>query len=330
MSEYKDCPYCAEKILAKAVKCKHCQSTIEEALKTGSQTGEFSGAEKKAEAAAPPPPPAPPSMPAAKKPSSLKTVGIVIGSIVGLVIIGFIVMVAYYMINPQQLEVVGISTAASVTDEGKPIDPADTFYPDVGAVYVSLDIENAPSDTTLTASWYYEDEDYFIDSASIGLPPGDSTPYFFYLLDDYWPDGSYRVDLSIEDEIIASVRFQVVIETGTISHTWEGISGEYSGQLRSGIPHGEGSWSNDQKTAEYIGEWAYGLPDGFGALYSDIFSYEGEWFEGNFHGQGTFVLYGEFSYTGGFRNDTFHGEGVITFEDGTVIKGTFEDGEKVD
>ncbi|MGQ9498541.1 MAG: hypothetical protein ACUVSP_09715, partial [Desulfotomaculales bacterium] len=32
MSEYKECPYCGEEILAKAVKCKHCQSMLTDAL----------------------------------------------------------------------------------------------------------------------------------------------------------------------------------------------------------------------------------------------------------------------------------------------------------
>ncbi len=58
MSDYKECPYCAEQILVKAIKCKHCHSMLEE-----SPAEEIVGPSappepaKQAVPSAPPPPP---------------------------------------------------------------------------------------------------------------------------------------------------------------------------------------------------------------------------------------------------------------------------------
>ncbi len=39
MSEYKECPYCGEQILAKAVKCKHCQSMLTDTVPSAPAIG---------------------------------------------------------------------------------------------------------------------------------------------------------------------------------------------------------------------------------------------------------------------------------------------------
>ncbi len=43
MSEYKECPYCAEQILARAVKCKHCRSALEQSAPQGRERGTQGG-----------------------------------------------------------------------------------------------------------------------------------------------------------------------------------------------------------------------------------------------------------------------------------------------
>lgn len=40
MSEHKECPYCGEQILAKAVKCKHCQSMLTDTITAAAAIGE--------------------------------------------------------------------------------------------------------------------------------------------------------------------------------------------------------------------------------------------------------------------------------------------------
>ena len=58
MAEYKECPYCAEQILSKAVKCKHCKSMLEEPTQeTPSPSEPQQPPEKEPERDFPPPPP---------------------------------------------------------------------------------------------------------------------------------------------------------------------------------------------------------------------------------------------------------------------------------
>ncbi len=335
MTDYRDCPFCAEKILIKAKKCKHCQSMINDAADNRQQQ-EFEGKKEAllSKDDGPPPassafsPPPPPVTAGKKQGGPLKTILIVVGSIVGFVALVFIAMFIYFMVNPADLEVESVATALSVDEDGRAVDPTDTFYPDSGEIYVALEINNIPANTILESSWYFEDDDYFIDSASIELPRGQAYAYFHLFIED-WPVGSYRVDLSVDDEIIATARFGVVIETGTISYEYEGDQGEYSGQLRTGLRHGQGYWENEAGDL-YDGEWAFGLPHGFGFFDSSTAAYEGYWFEGNLHGEGILVMYDEFIFTGSFKEGDLHGQGRLEFEDGTVIEGEWYEGELLD
>jgi len=349
MSEYRECPFCAEQILIKAKKCKHCQSMIDEQedVKPPKKTDDKIKEEKPVEAVAPPPvsktpppPPAPPSSitippPSASpaysggaKSSPLKTVFIVLGSIVGLLILAFIFLVIYGLANPGALEVERIATALSVDADGRAVDPTDTFYPDSGSIYVTVELSKVPADTVLSFKWYFLDADYLIDSYNLNLPRGAKYANSWLPLDE-WPDGAYQVDVSVDEEIIASTKFTVVIETGTIPYQFEGDQGEYRGQLLSGIPHGQGYWEG-RIDGSYDGEWAFGLPHGFGFFDSSTAAYEGYWLNGNPHGEGVLVMYNEFVFTGNFKEGNPHGVGNILFEDGTVIEGEWFEGELQD
>jgi len=75
-----------------------------------------------------------------------------------------------------------------------------------------VDLSNAPDDTVVTASWYavnVEDTEpnFLIDQASI---TSGSNQLFFDLSNNIlWPRGSYRVDLSINEEFAQSVEFLI-------------------------------------------------------------------------------------------------------------------------
>ncbi len=88
------------------------------------------------------------------------------------------------------------------------------------------------------------------------------------------------------------------------SRLWKG--GKYAGQLKDGIPHGQGQLM---------------LPDGT--------RYEGEWKEGKPHGKGTVFYAGGGVYKGELHNGSRSGYGTYTRPDGKVIKGLWKKGKFV-
>lgn len=74
------------------------------------------------------------------------------------------------------------------------------------------ELANAPDDTVISAAWYVVeaegvDPDYLIDEVSITNGSGDI--YFDLANDMLWPVGTYRVDLSLNEEFVQSIEFQV-------------------------------------------------------------------------------------------------------------------------
>ncbi len=299
-------------------------------------------------------PAAPVAPPAAKKKKSpLKILAIVGGSIVGLAVLGFVALVVIGLLMSTPAEVTGVVTAQRMTVDERPADVSDTFFNHVPEIFVAAEVTGAPSGTLLTAVWYWEEEGYLMDSVTIELLQGDSRPYFSYAPAGEWPLGSYRVELLLDEEPVDTARFAIIVEEGTITHVFDEVSGEYQGELRSGVPHGYGDWAG-QDGGKYYGEWLDGDPHGYGVYdYPDLY-YEGEWFQGlphgsgslfiydeleysggfkdgDFHGEGALFVYGELEYTGGFKHGELHGEGtLILFEDGTIIEGTWIDGQFIE
>ncbi len=76
----------------------------------------------------------------------------------------------------------------------------------------TADLANAPEDTTVTASWYVVEAEgvepnFLLEKASV---TSGSNQLFFDLSNNMlWPAGTYRVDLTIGDEVMQSVEFKV-------------------------------------------------------------------------------------------------------------------------
>ena len=109
--------------------------------------------------------------------------------------------------------------------------------------------------------------------------------------------------------------------------------GKFIGEMRSGLPHGIGTYTCEEFT--YIGSWFYGTMSGLGVIqYAGGSFYKGEFYADRRHGHGEEDLIsasGKIRYVGGWKNGKKHGRGVeISYIDGEVVRleGVWEDDVK--
>lgn len=100
-----------------------------------------------------------------------------------------------------------------------------------------------------------------------------------------------------------------------------------------GRPHGEGLYihhAEDDQVQEgsYDGQWKNGQKHGEGThRYRNGDVYKGPWQNGKRHGEkGTYIYHNKSSaeYIGGWLNDKKHGFGVMTFSNGDKYEGNWE------
>ena len=128
--------------------------------------------------------------------------------------------------------------------------------------------------------------------------------------------------------------------------------GIYEGEAIDEIPNGKGLWILGEDCGYYEGNFVDGVPHGKGTLFAKgIATFEGDWVNGAFTGEGKIILpppddiieEGTFVnmelirgkriykdgeiHEGEFSNGKLHGEGKLTRLDGTIIDGTWENGE---
>ena len=101
-------------------------------------------------------------------------------------------------------------------DNFDPVDPTSVFSPDQAVIHLVVTLKNAPSDTTLKASWIavdvgdaapantlIDEVEYTADGSgnvhfTLGQPSSGT-----------WPVGKYKVDLSIDGKVAKTVDFTV-------------------------------------------------------------------------------------------------------------------------
>ena len=187
----------------------------------------------------------------------------------------------------------------------------------------------------------------------------DSADHIFDSLTAYlvgWTDEVSEEALRFLDEtawITKDIRQQQYREE-TITGSGTRKLGEhtYTGQLKKGIPHGEGKLELASGDV-YEGQFRQGVFHGYGKYtYAGGNIYEGQFFDGNKQGTGKYswangdVYEGEFFegllrgtgrytwadgtyYEGEFENGKFHGQGKQVAPDGRVLTGRWENGEYV-
>ena len=112
--------------------------------------------------------------------------------------------------------------------------------------------------------------------------------------------------------------------------TWPN-GNKYSGNWVKGERHGKGTfiWKNG---TTYTGDWKNDKSTGRGT-YTWVDRYEkkytGEVKDGKFHGSGVMLYATDDKYSGSWVNGKRHGKGIYTFNDGTIYKGIWENGTRI-
>lgn len=103
--------------------------------------------------------------------------------------------------------------------------------------------------------------------------------------------------------------------------------GDYSGQFKEGLPHGEGRfvYTNGDK---YLGNWAKGKKEGSGKyIFKNGIHYQGHFKNDFFDGQGTMYFKDQSKYVGYWKQGKRDGSGTLTLANGEKISGTWSKGQ---
>lgn len=113
-----------------------------------------------------------------------------------------------------------------------------------------------------------------------------------------------------------------VIET----HIFE--DGEYSGQIKDGLPHGKGEYKY-KNGDEYNGWFKKGLYDGYGIKRTkNGESYVGFWKDNKRDGKGKYTFSNGDYYEGEFKEDMFNGKGKLFYINGNKTFGTWKNNKR--
>lgn len=88
----------------------------------------------------------------------------------------------------------------------------------------------------------------------------------------------------------------------------------YTGFMKAGKFHGEGTLFSENENVKYTGSWKHGKKDGHGtAFFNDFYTYTGAWKNDEPNGVGKLYCQNMIFYIGNFSNGLFHGKGIEFF-----------------
>jgi len=103
-----------------------------------------------------------------------------------------------------------ITLGDTVTTDHKVKKDLTTFSPSQKTLYVSVETTGSTPGATLNAKWTYVDKDQMIVSTSQSIiADSPSTTTFRVQNPDLWPEGKYKVDISVDGKPVASKTFEV-------------------------------------------------------------------------------------------------------------------------
>ena len=108
-------------------------------------------------------------------------------------------------------------TTAHGVFEGAPVEPADVFTPDESPIYVWFRCEGCTIGTVITSTWFYQEPEPPLRFAhgSETVETSEDFGEFHYDLRPgrHWSTGAYRIELRIDNILVAEAAFHVVANT---------------------------------------------------------------------------------------------------------------------
>ena len=104
-----------------------------------------------------------------------------------------------------------ITLGDAVTPDHKVRKEVTTFSPSQKTIYVSVDTSGSTPGATLNAKWsYLEGSGQMVTSTSQSVnADGPATTTFRVQNPNLWPEGKYKVDISLDGKLVASKSFDV-------------------------------------------------------------------------------------------------------------------------
>ncbi|HKT30281.1 hypothetical protein [Dyella sp.] len=103
-----------------------------------------------------------------------------------------------------------VTLGDSVNTDHKVKKDMTTFSPTQKTIYVSVDTTGNTPGATLNAKWTYLDKNQMIVSTSQSIiADSPSTTTFSMKNPDLWPEGKYKVDISVDGKQAASKTFEI-------------------------------------------------------------------------------------------------------------------------
>ena len=118
-------------------------------------------------------------------------------------------------------------------------------------------------------------------------------------------------------------------QTITVDMAYDSGEGTYTGEIKNGVPHGQGSFemvkSDNDRAWTYEGQWENGKITGKGTLVSGDLVYTGTFRDGLLNGSFKIMDGSVLRYEGMCRNNKLQGKGKLYTRSGSLLfEGTFK------
>jgi hypothetical protein len=109
---------------------------------------------------------------------------------------------------PEALRVTSVDVGKSLTADKAVANPTDDFMPR-DTVFVSVATEGAASSATLVARFTFQDGQLVDESTRTIAPTGQARTEFHVFKPSGWPEGKYKVEVTLNGALAGSKDFEV-------------------------------------------------------------------------------------------------------------------------